>query len=87
MRKLFILALLTIGGLVQAQNNTTNILLRHDNKPIDFTKINEATLKDAVDVVIKSSDEKIKNLLKKYAESHEQVVESNTIIEEAEDSN
>ena len=63
MRKLFILALLTIGGLVQAQNNTTNILLRHDNKPIDFTKINEATLKDAVDVVIKSSDEKIKNLV------------------------
>ena len=42
MKKLFILALLAIGGLVQAQNGTTNILLRHDNKPIDFTKINEA---------------------------------------------
>ena len=63
MKKLFILGLLTIGGLVQAQNSTTNILLRHDNKPIDFTKINEATIKDAVAVVIKSSDEKIKNLV------------------------
>ena len=63
MKKLFILALLAIGGLVQAQNGTTNILLRHDNKPIDFTKINEAAIKDAVAVVIKSSDEKIKKIV------------------------
>lgn len=63
MKKLFILSLLAISGLVQAQNGTTNILLRHDNKPIDFTKINDATIKEAVAVVIKSSDEKIKNII------------------------
>lgn len=63
MKKLFILALLMIGCLVQAQNNSSNILLRHDNKPIDFTKINDATIKEAVAMVIKSSDEKIKNLV------------------------
>ncbi|SHF81758.1 thimet oligopeptidase [Flavobacterium fluvii] len=63
MRKLFILAILAIGGLVQAQNGTTNILLRHDNKPIDFTKVNDATIRDAVAVVIKSSDEKIKKII------------------------
>lgn len=54
---------MAISGFVQAQNGTTNILLRHDNKPIDFTKINDATIKDAVAVVIKSSDEKIKNIV------------------------
>lgn len=54
---------MAISGFVQAQNGTTNILLRHDNKPIDFTKINDATIKDAVAVVIKSSDEKIKNII------------------------
>jgi len=63
MKKLFILSLLAISGLVQAQNKTVNILLRHDNKPIDFTKINDATIKEAVAVVIKSSDEKIKNIV------------------------
>lgn len=63
MKKLFILALLTIGGLVHAQNSTTNILLRHDNKPIDFTKINDATIKEAVAIVIKSSDDKIKKIV------------------------
>jgi thimet oligopeptidase len=63
MKKLFILGLLMIGGLVHAQNKTVNILLRHDNKPIDFTKVNDATIKEAVAVVIKSSDEKIKNMV------------------------
>ena len=63
MKKLFILSLLAISGLVQAQNKTVNILLRHDNKPIDFTKVNDATIKEAVAVVIKSSDEKIKNIV------------------------
>ena len=45
MKKLFLLVLL-VGGFVQAQNNNTNILLRHDNKPIDFTLVNEANLFD-----------------------------------------
>lgn len=52
-----------IGGLVQAQKNTSNILLRHDNKPIDFTKVNEVTIKEAVAIVIKSSNEKIKKIV------------------------
>ena len=63
MKKVFIIALLLIGGFAQAQNNPTNILLRHDNKPIDFTKVNEATIKEAVAIVIKSSDEKIKKIV------------------------
>jgi Zn-dependent oligopeptidase len=63
MKKLFILALLSICGLVQAQNNTANILLNHDNKPIDFTKVDDVTLKEAVAIVIKSSDEKIKSIV------------------------
>lgn len=63
MKKVFILSLLLLAGLVQAQNNTTNILLRHDNKPIDFTKVNAATLREAVAIVIKSSDEKIKKIV------------------------
>lgn len=63
MKKLFFLVLLIIGGLVQAQNSTSNILLRHDNKPIDFTKVNEATIKEAVALVMKSSDEKIKKIV------------------------
>lgn len=63
MKKRFILVLLIMGGLVQAQNTSNNILLRHDNKPIDFTKVNEFTLKEAVATVIKSSDGKIKNII------------------------
>ena len=63
MKKLFILILLIMDGLVQAQNTDKNILLRHDNKPIDFTKVNEITLKVVVAIVIKSSDGKIKNII------------------------
>ena len=63
MKKLFILGLLMIGSLVQAQKNSSNILLRHDNKPIDFAKVNDATIKEAVAEVIKSSDEKIKKIV------------------------
>ncbi len=37
--------------------------MRHDNKPIDFTKVNPATIQDAVAIVIKSSDEKIKKIV------------------------
>jgi thimet oligopeptidase len=64
MKKSFILILFTIGGFVQAQNTSTNILLRHDNKPIDFTKVNGTTIEEAVAIVIKSSDEKIKKIVK-----------------------
>ncbi len=63
MKKIFILALLMIGGIIQAQDLDSNILLKHDNKPIDFTKVTAATLKDAVAMVIKSSDEKIKKMV------------------------
>jgi len=69
MKKLFILAFLIIGGLAQAQNNTSNLLLRHDNKPIDFTKVNEATIKEAVALVIKSSDEKVKKIIAAHPQS------------------
>ena len=75
MKKLFILTLLIIGGLAQAQNNTSNILLRHDNKPIDFTKINPATIQEAVTIVMKSSDEKINNIIA----SNPQTI-SNTLV-------
>ncbi|TDD99712.1 M3 family metallopeptidase [Flavobacterium cellulosilyticum] len=63
MKKLFILAFFTLCGFVQAQNKTSNILLRHDNKPIDFTKVNATTIQEAVTLVIKSSDEKIKKIV------------------------
>lgn len=63
MKKVFILSLFILFGLAQAQNNPTNILLRHDNKPIDFAKVNDATIKEAVAIVIKSSDEKIKKIV------------------------
>lgn len=52
-----------LGGFAQAQKKPTNILLRHDNKSIDFTKVNEETIKEAVAIVIKSSDEKIKKII------------------------
>ena len=52
-----------LSGFVQAQNKTTNILLRHDNKPIDFTKVNATTIQEAVTEVIKSSDEKINKIV------------------------
>jgi len=63
MKKLLIFALITINGFVQAQNSSTNILLRHDNKPIDFSKIDAATIQEAVAIVIKSSDEKINKII------------------------
>jgi Zn-dependent oligopeptidase len=63
MKKLFILTLFAISGIIQAQNTTSNILLRHDNKPIDFTKVNAVAIKEAVAIVIKSSDEKIKTIV------------------------
>ena len=63
MKKLFILTLFAIGGFAQAQNNASNILLRHDNKPIDFTKVYATTIQEAVATVIKSSDEKIKKIV------------------------
>jgi len=63
MKKIFILALIILSGFVQAQTKTSNILLRHDNKPIDFTKVNAATIEEAVAIVIKSSDEKIKKIV------------------------
>ena len=63
MKKLFILTLFAISGIIQAQNKQSNILLRHDNKPIDFPKVNAVTLKEAVAVVIKSSDEKVKKIV------------------------
>lgn len=63
MKNLFILAILLSCSLVSAQNKTTNILLRHDNKPIDFTKVTPATIQEAVAIVMKSSDEKIKKIV------------------------
>lgn len=63
MRKIVFLALLLFCGFVEAQNKTSNILLRHDNKPIDFAKVTAATIQEAVVIVIKSSDEKIKNIV------------------------
>ena len=63
MKKLFILALLSVSGLVQAQYNKVNVLLIHDNKPIDFTAVNDVVIKDAVALVMKSSDEKIKSIV------------------------
>lgn len=63
MKKIFILALIILTGFIQAQTKTSNILLRHDNKPIDFTKVNAATIEEAVAIVIKSSDEKIKKIV------------------------
>jgi Zn-dependent oligopeptidase len=63
MKKLFILTLFAISGIIQAQNKQSNILLRHDNKPIDFTKVNAASIKEAVAIVIKSSDVKIKSIV------------------------
>ncbi len=55
--------MLSIGGLVQAQNNKANILLSHDNNPVDFTKLDDVVVKEAVVSVTKSSDEKIKNIV------------------------
>jgi Zn-dependent oligopeptidase len=63
MKKLFILTFFAIAGIIQAQTATTNILLKHENKPIDFTKVNAATVQEAVALVIKSSDEKVKNII------------------------
>jgi len=63
MKKLIIFTFLAISGFIQAQNTSSNILLRHDNKPIDFTKVNATTLQEAVTIVIKSSDQKIKKII------------------------
>ena len=62
MKKQFMLSLLLISGFVHAQNGSSNILLQHDNKPVDYTKISDAVINDAVVTVIKSSDEKIKKI-------------------------
>lgn len=75
MKKLFIFTLFAISGIIQAQNMQSNILLRHDNKPIDFTKVNAAAIKEAVAIVIKSSDEKIKKIVAVKAQTL-----SNTLI-------
>jgi len=63
MKKLFILTFFAVAGIIQAQTTPSNILLKHDNKPIDFTKVNAATVQEAVALVIKSSDQKIKNIV------------------------
>ena len=63
MKKHLIIALIAITGIIQAQNTSSNILLRHDNKPIDFTKVNPTTIQEAVAIVIKLSDEKIKKII------------------------
>lgn len=63
MKNLFILVFSLLSGLAFAQNNSSNILLRHDNKPIDFQKVNSETIKEAVEILIKSSDEKIKKII------------------------
>jgi len=63
MKKLIIFTFLAISGFIQAQNTSSNILLRHDNKPIDFSKIDAATIQEAVAIVIKSSDEKINKII------------------------
>ncbi|HEY6141973.1 MAG TPA: M3 family metallopeptidase [Flavobacterium sp.] len=63
MKKLLILVLLLLTTMVQAQKNTINILLHQDNKPIDFSKVNDQAISDAVAIVIKSSDEKTKKIV------------------------
>ncbi|WP_281336702.1 M3 family metallopeptidase [Flavobacterium eburneipallidum] len=63
MKKVFILALLTLSTMIQAQNKVENILLKHDNEPIDYTKVNESIIQEAVAKVIKLSDEKIKKIV------------------------
>jgi len=56
MKKLFILTFFAVAGIIQAQTTTTNILLKHDNKPIDFTKINAVTVQEAVALVLKQME-------------------------------
>lgn len=63
MKKLFILTFFTMCSFINAQNKEENILLRHDNKPVDFTKVNSTIIKDAVTIVIKSSDEKVNKII------------------------
>lgn len=63
MKKLFILTFFTMCSFINAQNKEQNILLRHDNKPVDFTKVNADIIKDAVRIVIKSSDKKVNKII------------------------
>lgn len=63
MKKLFILTLFALCSFINAQNKEQNILLRHDNNPLDFTKVNVAIIKDAVTLVVKSSDEKVSKII------------------------
>ncbi|TRX39506.1 Zn-dependent oligopeptidase [Flavobacterium restrictum] len=58
MKKIIISSLLFLTQVGFAQN----ILLQHDNKAINFTKVTPATLQESVTLVIKSSDEKIKKI-------------------------
>ena len=63
MKKIFILTFFLMCCFINAQNKKENILLRHDNKPIDFTKVNTEVIKDAVSIVMKSSDEKVNKII------------------------
>jgi thimet oligopeptidase len=51
---LFIMSIIVCGS-IKAQNE----LLKHDNAPIDFTKVNAATVTESVDILTKLCDEKI----------------------------
>lgn len=44
--------------------NAQNILLQHSNTPIDFTKVNAATVTEAVDLLTKQCDEKTAAIVK-----------------------
>lgn len=60
----FILLFNLIGcNLIQAQKGEQNILIIHNNKPIDFEKINTTTIKDATETVIKLSDKKTAKII------------------------
>jgi Zn-dependent oligopeptidase len=53
-----------VPGMVAAQSAMfTNPILIHSNKPIDFTKFNAATVKEATETVIKVSDERVNKLI------------------------
>ncbi|MFT3679522.1 MAG: hypothetical protein QM791_04575 [Ferruginibacter sp.] len=58
----FIIALLLcVAGYSQ------NILLRHDNKPVDYTRVNPEVIRESVDVVMKATDRKVAAIIKSSA--------------------
>jgi len=62
MKKAFLILIFISGAVLPHVSSGDNVLLMHNNKPLDYTKVDAAVIRNAANITISSCDEKIRRI-------------------------